>query len=118
MPTPLFGDVGEGILDDSGKCIIMLDDIFSETITTSIEYQVFLQEEGRGDIWVQEKNKNYFEVNGTAGLKFAWEIKAKQIEYEYDRLEVFSDTDLQEPKYEEQAAEMVNDFYENLEVAQ
>lgn len=118
MPTPLFGDVGEGTLDDLGKCIIMLDDIFSETITTSIEYQVFLQKEGKGDIWVQEKNKNYFEVNGTAGLKFAWEIKAKQIEYEYDRLEVFSDTDLQEPEYEEQAAEMVTNFYENLEVVQ
>lgn len=55
MPSPMFGDIGEAILDDSGKCIIMLDDIFSETITTEIEYQVFLQKEGKGDIWVQEK---------------------------------------------------------------
>lgn len=119
MPSPVFGDVGEATLDENGKCIIMIDDIFSETIVTDIEYQVFLQKEGKGDIWVKEKNSNYFEINGTPGLKFAWEIKARQKDYETERLETF-DKDAEEYDdidYASEAAEMVEKFYKELEVA-
>ena len=119
MPSPVFGDVGEATLDESGKCIIMIDDIFSETIVTDIEYQVFLQKEGKGDIWVKEKNSYYFEINGTPGLKFAWEIKARQKDYETERLEIF-DKDAEEYDdidYASEAAEMVEKFYKELEVA-
>lgn len=119
MPSPVFGDVGEATLDESGKCIIMIDDIFSETIVTDIEYQVFLQKEGKGDVWVKEKNNNYFEISGTPGLKFAWEIKARQKDYETERLEIF-DKDAEEYDdidYASEAAEMVEKFYKELEVA-
>lgn len=119
MPSPVFGDAGEATLDENGKCIIMIDDIFSETIVTDIEYQVFLQKEGKGDIWVKEKNSNYFEINGTPGLKFAWEIKARQKDYETERLETF-DKDAEEYDdidYASEAAEMVEKFYKELEVA-
>ena len=88
MPSPIFGDIGEGFTDESGYCYVSLDDIFNETINTNIEYFVFLQKEGSGDIWVSEKNKNYFIVEGTPNLKFAWEIKCRQLGYEYERLEV------------------------------
>lgn len=119
MPSPVFGDIGEAILDENGKCIIMIDDIFSETIVTDIEYQVFLQKEGKGDVWVKEKNNNYFEISGTPGLKFAWEIKARQKDYETERLEIF-DKDAEEYDdidYASEAAEMVEKFYKELEVA-
>ena len=118
MPSPMFGDIGEAILDDSGKCIIMLDDIFSETITTEIEYQVFLQKEGKGDIWVQEKNSNYFEINGTPNLKFAWELKARQNDFSSERMEIFDEEedDFVDIDYASEAAEMVNNFYKELEV--
>ncbi len=119
MPSPVFGDIGEAILDENGKCIIMIDDIFSETIVTDIEYQVFLQKEGKGDVWVKEKNNNYFEITGTPGLKFAWEIKAHQKDYETERLEIF-DKDAEEYDdidYASEAAEMVEKFYKELEVA-
>lgn len=119
MPSPVFGDIGEATLDENGKCIIMIDDIFSETIVTDIEYQVFLQKEGQGDVWVKEKNSNYFEINGTPGLKFAWEIKARQKDYETERLEIF-DKDAEEYDdidYASEAAEMVEKFYKELEVA-
>lgn len=86
MPSPMFGDIGEAIIDETGECIIDIDDIFSETIS-GIEYQVFLQKEGPGDIWVAEKQPNYFIVKGTENLKFAWEIKAIQRDYEIERLE-------------------------------
>lgn len=93
MPSPMFGDIGEGVTDEDGICVIDLDDIFSETISANIEYQVFLQKEGRGDIWVAEKHQNYFMVEGTPNLKFAWEIKAKQKDYEYERLEHLPDSE-------------------------
>lgn len=87
-PTPMFGDIGEAFLDEEGVCYIDIDDIFGETVNTSIEYQVFLQKESSGDIWVSEKNRHYFVVNGTPGMKFAWELKAKQRCFEYYRLDV------------------------------
>jgi hypothetical protein len=87
MPSPIFGDVGEGIIDDNGECLIDLDDIFSETVITSIEYQVFLQKEGQGNVWVEQKEQRYFIVKGTPNLKFAWEIKARQKDYPMERLD-------------------------------
>lgn len=119
MPSPVFGDIGEATLDGSGKCIIMIDDIFSETIVTNIEYQVFLQKEGQGDVWIEKKEDTYFEVAGTPELKFAWEIKARQKDYETERLEIF-DKDAEEYDdidYASEAAEMVEKFYKELEAA-
>ena len=87
MPYAMFGDIGEGVTDENGECYIYLDDIFSETIAVQIEYQVFLQKEGDGDLWVDEKNSQYFVVKGTENLKFAWEIKAKQKDMTIERIE-------------------------------
>ena len=85
--SPMFGDIGEALTDENGECVIALDDIFSETVTSTIEYQVFLQKEGQGDLWVDEKTERYFTVKGTENLKFSWEVKVKQKDYEYDRLD-------------------------------
>src|SRR5699024_2883815 len=81
------GDLGSGKLDDSGICYVSIDDVFSETINTDVQYHVFLQKLGQGDIWIKERNHRYFVVEGTPGLKFSWELKAKRDGYEYDRLE-------------------------------
>lgn len=85
--SPMFGDIGEGITDENGECIVEIGDIFTETVTTRIEYQVFLQKEVEGDLWIEKKEENYFIVHGTPNLKFAWELKAKQKDYEYVNLE-------------------------------
>lgn len=85
-PSPLFGDVGEGWIDKTGKCFITLDDVFSETLEILCEYHVFLQKEGSGDLWVEEKHDKYFVVRGTPNLKFAWEIKGNQRDYGAERL--------------------------------
>lgn len=87
MASPIFGDIGEGITDEDGECLISIDDIFSETARTNIEYQVFLQKEGCGDVWIEEKTPFYFLVKGTPELKFAWEIKCKQAGFETERLD-------------------------------
>ena len=86
-PTPLFGDIGETIIGDDGYGFVDIDDIFTETIAEKVEYQVFLQREGEGDCYVAEKTPRYFVVKGTPGLKVAWELKAKQKDYEMIRLE-------------------------------
>ena len=87
-PTPLFGDIGEAMLDEEGICYVDIDDIFTETIAEQVEYQVFLQKEGEGDCWIAEKTPRYFIIQGTPNLKIAWELKAKQRDYETYRLEL------------------------------
>lgn len=89
--TPMFGDIGMAQTDETGECYISIDDIFAETVNTGIEYQVFLQKEGQGDLWVEEKTPTYFTVKGTENLKFSWEIKAIQRDYEFERLEEYQD---------------------------
>lgn len=89
-PTPYFGDIGSGIIDDEGNCYISIDDIFAETVRTDIEYVVFLQKEGPGDLWVSEKEFGYFAVKGTPGLKFSWELKAVQRGFEELRIDDFA----------------------------
>ena len=59
-------------------------------------------------------------VKGTPNVKFSWEIKIKQLGFELERLELFSDDELipsnaEEIDYEAQAATMVKEYYEGLE---
>lgn len=96
--SPMFGDIGEGITDENGECIVEIGDIFTETVTTRIEYQVFLQKEWEGDLWIEKKEENYFIVHGTPNLKFAWELKAKQKDYEYVNLEEDVDREEEVPE--------------------
>ena len=84
-PTPTLGDFGGGVIGKDGIAIISIDDIFQESTETAIEYYVFLQNEGEGQSWVSEKSDTYFVVKGTPGLRFAWELKAKQKNKEYIR---------------------------------
>lgn len=84
-PTPTLGDFGGGVIGKDGIAIISIDDIFQESTETAIEYYVFLQNEGEGQSWVSEKSDTYFIVKGTPGLRFAWELKAKQKNKEYIR---------------------------------
>lgn len=89
-PSPMFGDVGEGVIDETGTCYVFLDPVFAETIST-LQYQVFLQRYGQGDCYVSERHPDYFIVKGEPGLSFGWELKAKQRDYDQLRL------DLEEP---------------------
>lgn len=110
MATPMFGDLGQGVTDENGECCVSLDDVFAETVATGIEYQVFLQKEGPGDIWVGEKHSSYFIARGTENLKFAWEIKVKQKDFECMRLE--------NADFEEEDVEAILGVYEKEYVAE
>lgn len=111
MSFPMFGDIGTGKTDETGLAYIYLDQIFQETVTSDITYYVFLQKEGRGDIWVEEKMPEYFLVKGTPGLSFSWEIKVKQRDYEYDRMETYDENKQEaEIDYESQADNYLNNY--------
>lgn len=81
-----FGDIGFGEILDDGFCFVEIDPIFAETITLD-RYVVFLQAEGPGELYIDEKKQDSFTVKGTPGLEFVYEIKAKQKGYEKVRLE-------------------------------
>lgn len=85
MPTPILGDVGSGTIGEDGKCYVDNCDILQEAANTEVAYFVFLQKEGKGDLWISQKTPTYFVVEGTPGLSFAWEVKIKQTGYEYLR---------------------------------
>lgn len=89
--TPYFGDIGTGKINEKGECCILIDSIFSETTEDNVEYVVFLQAEGEGDVWVETKESDHFVVKGTpAGLNFVWEVKAIQKGYAQKRLDDFN----------------------------
>lgn len=92
MPSPMFGDVGEGVIAEDGYAYIQIDPVFQETIESG-QYQVFLQKYGQGDCYVKERKPTYFVVAGTSGMPFAWEIKAKQAGYNQMRLNRFEKHD-------------------------
>jgi len=86
-PTPMFGDIGEGVIGEDGLCYIQIDPTFSETISGETTYQVFLQNYGEGTAYIKERKGSYFVVKGTPGMEFGWELKAKQRDYEMLRLD-------------------------------
>lgn len=122
MASPMFGDIGEASIPEDGTCLIDIDDIFQESTNVGIEYYVFLQKEGDGDCWVDKKEQTYFTVKGTPGLKFAFEIKARQTEYEHMRFTDMSrtaydraiDTDMSEPDYGESLEVSEPDYEKEL----
>ena len=82
-----FGDIGSGVINQDGECVVYIEAIFKETINTDMVYHVFTQKYN-GDITSIERNKKYFIVKGEVGTEFSWEIKAKRKGYEHHRLEV------------------------------
>ena len=92
--TPMFGDIGSGEIGDTGECLIYIDPVFAETINTNnCEYYVFLSPYGKGELYVSERTANYFIVSGTPNLQFAWEMKAKQKDFEMLRLDEYTRKD-------------------------
>ena len=86
-PSPMFGDVGAAQTDETGKCLIFIDEKFAQTIDLEYLYDVFLTKYGPGDCYVSERTPSYFVVKGTKNLKFAWEVQTIQRDYENLRLE-------------------------------
>jgi len=112
-PAPLFGDVGEGEIGEDGSCYVWIDPILAETISTS-QYQVFLQPYGAGTAYVSERSSGAFKVEGTPGLAFGWELKARQADFTQTRMEKTMDITLpgDSMNYAADAVEHLQELYE------
>lgn len=116
-PSPMFGDVGEGVIADDGNCYVWFESVFAQTITTQ-QYQVFIQRYSDGECYVSRRTGSYFVVSGTPGLTFGWEVKAKQRDYEQLRLgrvDIAFNMDIQ--PYGEYAAMHIDAIRKEREVA-
>ena len=84
-PTPYFGDIGEAVIAEDGLCYVPIDPVFAQCV--SLEgYQVFLQAYGESPVCLEERRYDHFQVSGTPGTVFAWELKAKQIDFDQFRM--------------------------------
>lgn len=109
--SPLFGDVGEGVIGEDGRCYIFLDPIFAQAVESD-RYQVFLQAYGYGRCYVLERHSSYFIVAGLSEMAFGWEVKARQKGYEAQRLEsAAAPFSVPQENYGDAAA----DYIENLQ---
>jgi len=87
MAESYFGDMGESDTGDNKRVVVKIDELFSDTVNTSVTYQVFLQSYSAAHVWVSERNEDSFVVKSdTPNAPFAWEIKAKRRDHENERL--------------------------------
>lgn len=85
--SPYFGDIGTDVINSDGMCRVGIETVFAETVSLE-EYVVFLQAEGSGKVFVKEKDEKGFWVEGEPGMKFSYEVKAKQKGFQKIRMEV------------------------------
>lgn len=71
-----IGDIGESKIENE-SVRIDLEPIFLECIDQDVMYQVFLTPYGNGNIYVSDRGKEYFIVQGDP-IMFGWEVKAKR----------------------------------------
>lgn len=115
MPSPIFGDVGHGVIGDDGLCYVDIDQIFFETVDMQQSYQVFLQSYAESNVYVIEKQPQYFVVKGLPNTEFDWELKAKQLDFPIERLEEkLSEDDYEETDYVALASAYLNEYEQEV----
>ena len=67
-------ETGGAATDENGGVYIYLSETFKEELGENGTYRIFLQEEGEGKVYVNEKTITYFLVSGTDSLDFSWMI--------------------------------------------
>ena len=116
MASPMFGDIGHGVVGNDGLCYVDIDSIFAETIDTIQKYYVFLQPYSDKPLFVKEKTENYFVVCGEPNAEFDWEIKAKQSDFPMERLEENSNDEFSDIDYVSSAETYLKNYEKELTV--
>jgi len=115
MPSPIFGDVGHGVIGEDGLCYVDIDQIFFETVDMNQSYQVFLQSYSEHNVYVIERHSQYFVVKGEPNTEFDWEIKAKQLDFPTERLEEnFAEDNYEETDYVESANKYLSEYEQEV----
>ncbi|MFT8556554.1 hypothetical protein [Liquorilactobacillus hordei] len=98
-----FGDLGKTNTGSGSKVKVVMDKLFLETVNTNVDYHVFVSSYGNGYAWVSEQGRDYFIIESNVpDLKVGYEIKAKRLGYESNRLEIDKDF---EDKFETETTE-------------
>lgn len=87
IPSPMFGDVGGGVTDESGICIVALDPALRQAARFDLTYHVFIQPMANASLWVSERRADCFIVEGPPNVPFSWHVMARQTGYEAIRME-------------------------------
>ena len=83
-----LGDIGRGLTDEQCKTWVPIEKIFSDTVNLDIPYEVFLQVYDEARVWVSDFRSDAFLVSSDRpNIRFAWELKAKRLGYERNRLD-------------------------------
>ncbi|MFT8558180.1 MAG: hypothetical protein ABF721_13625, partial [Liquorilactobacillus hordei] len=89
-----FGDIGKTNTGDGSKVKVMIDSLFLETVNTNVDYHVFVSSYGNGYAWISEQGTDYFIIESNVpNLDISYEVKAKRLGYEGNRLEIDKDYD-------------------------
>ena len=84
-----FGDIGTLNTGEAGYAKVIIDSLFNETVNTSIPYHVFTTAYEDSYIWVTDRTSTSFIVHSSKpNVNVSYEIKAKRLGYEGDRLEI------------------------------
>lgn len=86
-PSPMFGDVGGGVTDESGVCVVALDPALRQAARFDLTYHVFIQPMANASLWVSERRADCFIVEGPPNVPFSWHVMARQTGYEAIRME-------------------------------
>lgn len=82
-----LGDIGRAVTGKGNQIWIEIEELFGDTVNTDIPYEVFIQAYDDAKFWVADFKSGAFLVCSDKPLaRFAWEIKAKRLGYESDRL--------------------------------
>ncbi|OJG27949.1 hypothetical protein RU98_GL002158 [Enterococcus caccae] len=84
-----LGDIGRNVTDEHCQKWVPIDILFSDTVNLDIPYEVFLQSYEKSVVWVSDFKSDAFLVcSDEPYTRFGWEIKAKRIGYENERLKM------------------------------
>lgn len=124
MAGAMFGDAGEGVIAEDGRCFVDIDPVLMEALHDDTHYLVSIQSyDGADRIGSIERYSGYFIVHGTPKTVFGWEIKAKQRDEVTTRLEPEPDfhrvtePDIHYPDdtdYEARAEAYLQDYERNI----
>lgn len=89
-----FGDIGKTNTGSGSRVKVAMDSLFLETVNTRVDYHVFVSAYGNGYAWVSDMTEDSFIIESSSpNLNISYEIKAKRLGYEGNRLEIDKDYD-------------------------
>ena len=92
-----LGDIGRSVTNTDCEVWVSIDPIFSDTVNLDSPYEVFLQVYNNARVWVSDFRSDAFLVcSDQPRVRFAYELKAKRMGYENERLVLFEEIDNKE----------------------